>query len=85
MMSGFRSPCRRPCCRSAIQTSFSIVERVVAGMATEPTVSALRKPGAVKVLVDMRSLEGTNALWNGNYPLPSLWFSWRRSKDRGKR
>ena len=42
--------------------------RIDAGMTTEPTVSQLLKTGDAKVLVDMRTLEGTRAALGGTYP-----------------
>ncbi|RKP50492.1 ABC transporter substrate-binding protein [Trinickia fusca] len=47
--------------------------RIDAGMTTEPTVSALLKGGEAKVLVDMRSVEGTKAALGGTYPASSLY------------
>ncbi|SIT43826.1 NMT1/THI5 like domain protein [Paraburkholderia ribeironis] len=47
--------------------------RIDAGMTTEPTVSALQKSGDAKVLVDMRSVEGTRAALGGTYPASSLY------------
>lgn len=47
--------------------------RIDAGMTTEPTVSALQKSGDAKVLVDMRTLEGTKAALGGAYPASSLY------------
>jgi NitT/TauT family transport system substrate-binding protein len=47
--------------------------RIDAGMTTEPTVSALEKSGDAKVLVDMRSVEGTRAALGGTYPASSLY------------
>ncbi|EEA02399.1 NMT1/THI5 like domain protein [Burkholderia sp. H160] len=47
--------------------------RIDAGMTTEPTVSALQKAGDAKVLVDMRSVEGTKAALGGTYPASSLY------------
>ena len=47
--------------------------RIDAGMTTEPTVSALLKSGDAKVLVDMRSVEGTKAALGGTYPASSLY------------
>lgn len=47
--------------------------RIDAGMTTEPTVSALLKGGDAKVLVDMRSVEGTKAALGGTYPASSLY------------
>ena len=47
--------------------------RIDAGMTTEPTVSALLKSGDARVLVDMRSVEGTKAALGGTYPASSLY------------
>ena len=47
--------------------------RIDAGMTTEPTVSQLLKSGDAKVLVDMRSLDGTRAALGGTYPASSLY------------
>ena len=47
--------------------------RIDAGMTTEPTVSALLKSGDAKVLVDMRSVDGTKAALGGTYPASSLY------------
>jgi NitT/TauT family transport system substrate-binding protein len=47
--------------------------RIDAGMTTEPTVSQLQKTGDAKVLVDMRSVEGTRAALGGTYPASSLY------------
>lgn len=47
--------------------------RIDAGMTTEPTVSALQKSGDAKVLVDMRTVEGTKAALGGTYPGSSLY------------
>ncbi|MGH8780633.1 ABC transporter substrate-binding protein [Paraburkholderia sp.] len=48
-------------------------ERIDAGMTTEPTVSQLLKTGDAKVLVDMRTLEGTRAALGGTYPASSFY------------
>ncbi|MGN6650301.1 ABC transporter substrate-binding protein [Trinickia sp.] len=47
--------------------------RIDAGMTTEPTVSKLLATGDAKVLVDMRSVEGTKAALGGTYPASSLY------------
>ncbi|WGS54910.1 ABC transporter substrate-binding protein (plasmid) [Paraburkholderia sp. D15] len=47
--------------------------RIDAGMTTEPTVSALEKSGDARVLVDMRTVEGTRAALGGTYPASSLY------------
>ncbi|MGI4812210.1 MAG: ABC transporter substrate-binding protein [Janthinobacterium lividum] len=48
-------------------------ERIDAGMTTEPTVSQLLKTGDAKVLIDMRSVDGTRAALGGTYPASSLY------------
>ncbi len=48
--------------------------RIDAGMTTEPTVSKLEKTGDAKVLVDMRSIDGTKAALGGTYPASSLYM-----------
>ena len=50
-------------------------DRIQAGMTTEPTVSQLLKTGEAKVLVDMRTEEGTRAALGGLYPAPSLYVA----------
>ncbi|CAB3787527.1 hypothetical protein LMG28688_02486 [Paraburkholderia caffeinitolerans] len=47
--------------------------RIDAGMTTEPTVSRLLQTGDAKVLVDMRTVEGTRAALGGTYPAASLY------------
>jgi NitT/TauT family transport system substrate-binding protein len=47
--------------------------RIDAGMTTEPTVSKLLATGEAKVLVDMRTVEGTKAALGGTYPASSLY------------
>ena len=55
--------------------------RIDAGMTTEPTVSQLLKTGDAKVLVDMRTLEGTRAALGGTYPASSFYVqrAWAES------
>ncbi|MEO6972189.1 MAG: ABC transporter substrate-binding protein [Rhodoferax sp.] len=48
-------------------------DRIQAGMTTEPTVSQLLKTGDAKVLVDLRTEEGTKAALGGLYPAASLY------------
>lgn len=63
-------------------------DRIQAGMTTEPTVSQLLKTGDAKVLVDMRTEEGTKAALGGLYPASSLYVSnsWAEShKDEATR
>jgi len=56
-------------------------ERIDAGMTTEPTVSQLLKMGDAKVLVDMRTIEGTRAALGGTYPASSFYVqrAWAES------
>ncbi len=44
------------------------------GMTTEPTVSRALNTGLAKVLVDMRTLEGTRNALGGTYPAASLYM-----------
>jgi NitT/TauT family transport system substrate-binding protein len=44
------------------------------GITTEPTVSALLAKNAAKIIVDMRSLSGTEAALGGPYPGTALTF-----------
>ncbi|WP_375542471.1 ABC transporter substrate-binding protein [Paraburkholderia sp. CNPSo 3272] len=55
--------------------------RIDAGMTTEPTVSALQKAGDARVLVDMRTVDGTRAALGGTYPGASLYVqdAWAES------
>ena len=48
-------------------------DRIQAGMTTEPTVSQLLKTGDAKVMVDLRTEEGTKAALGGLYPAASLY------------
>ncbi len=48
-------------------------DRIQAGMTTEPTVSQMLKTGDAKVLVDLRTEEGSNAALGGLYPAASLY------------
>lgn len=50
-------------------------DRIQAGMTTEPTVSQMLKTGDAKVLVDLRTEEGTRAALGGLYPASSLYVS----------
>ena len=56
-------------------------DRIQAGMTTEPTISELLKTGDAKVLVDLRTEEGSNASLGGLYPAASLYVqnSWAES------
>ncbi|AYR25594.1 ABC transporter substrate-binding protein [Herbaspirillum rubrisubalbicans] len=55
--------------------------RIDAGMTTEPTASQLLKTGDAKVLVDMRTVEGTVQALGGLYPASSVYVqrSWLNS------
>jgi NitT/TauT family transport system substrate-binding protein len=52
--------------------------RIDAGMTTEPTASLMLKSGDAKVLVDMRTVDGTVKALGGLYPASSLYVqrSW---------
>lgn len=56
-------------------------DRIQAGMTTEPTVSQMLKTGDAKVLVDLRTEEGTTAALGGLYPAASLYVenTWAES------
>jgi sulfonate transport system substrate-binding protein len=47
--------------------------KIDAGMTTEPTISRLLKGGDAKVLVDLRTPDGTRAALGGDYPFTSFW------------
>jgi NitT/TauT family transport system substrate-binding protein len=49
--------------------------RIDAGMTTEPTISQLLSTGEAKVLVDLRTLESTQAALGGPYPAASLYVA----------
>jgi NitT/TauT family transport system substrate-binding protein len=49
-------------------------DKIQAGMTTEPTISRLLKTGEAKVLIDMRTIEGTKAALGGTYPAASLYM-----------
>jgi NitT/TauT family transport system substrate-binding protein len=59
--------------------------RIDAGMTTEPTISHLLKAGEAKVLVDLRTPEGTQKALGGLYPaaclyMPSAWVGGHREE-----
>ncbi len=56
-------------------------DRIQPGMTTEPTVSQMLKTGDAKVLVDLRTEEGTKAALGGLYPAASLYVqnAWAES------
>jgi len=45
-----------------------------AGMTTEPTISRLLKTGDAKVLIDLRTPDGTRAALGGDYPFISVYM-----------
>jgi NitT/TauT family transport system substrate-binding protein len=49
--------------------------KIDAGMTTEPTIGQMLSTGEAKVLVDMRSIESTQAALGGPYPAASLYVS----------
>ena len=49
--------------------------KIDAGMTTEPTISQLLSTGEAKILVDMRSMESTQAALGGPYPAASLYVA----------
>jgi len=49
-------------------------DKIQAGMTTEPTITRLLKTGEAKVIVDMRTIEGTKAALGGTYPAASLYM-----------
>ncbi len=62
--------------------------QIDAGMTTEPTISRLLKTGEAKVLVDMRTADGTRAALGGTYPAASVYTqtAWADShKDAAQR
>jgi len=49
-------------------------DKIQAGMTTEPTISRLLKTGEARILVDMRTMEGTKQALGGTYPSSSLYM-----------
>jgi NitT/TauT family transport system substrate-binding protein len=49
-------------------------DKIQAGMTTEPTISRMLKTGEARILVDMRTMEGTKAALGGTYPAASLYM-----------
>src|SRR5437867_6549063 len=47
---------------------------IEAGMTTEPTISRLPKTGDAKVLLDLRTPDGTRAALGGDYPFISIYM-----------
>ena len=47
---------------------------IEAGMTTEPTISRLLKTGDAKVLIDLRTPDGTRAALGGDYPFISIYM-----------
>ncbi|HEY9103044.1 ABC transporter substrate-binding protein [Chitinimonas sp.] len=59
--------------------------RIDAGMTTEPTISHLLKEGEAKILVDLRTPEGTQKALGGLYPaaclyMPTAWVNTHRTQ-----
>jgi NitT/TauT family transport system substrate-binding protein len=50
-------------------------DKIQAGMTTEPTISRLLKTVEARVLVDMRTTDGTRAALGGTYPAASLYMT----------
>jgi NitT/TauT family transport system substrate-binding protein len=49
--------------------------KIDAGMTTEPTINQMLATGEAKILVDMRTIESTQAALGGPYPAASLYVS----------
>ncbi|GAC1043917.1 ABC transporter substrate-binding protein [Rhizobium sp. No.120] len=49
-------------------------DAIQVGMTTEPTISRLLKTGEAKILVDLRTLKGTEEALGGTYPAASLYM-----------
>jgi NitT/TauT family transport system substrate-binding protein len=49
--------------------------QIAAGMTTEPTIGQMVKTGQAKILIDMRTVAGTNAALGGPYPAASLYVA----------
>src|SRR5205823_614467 len=49
--------------------------KIDAGMTTEPTISQMVSTGEAKILVDLRSVESTQAALGGPYPAASLYVA----------
>jgi NitT/TauT family transport system substrate-binding protein len=66
-----------PVAVGAGNTFISAVQKgaIDAGMTTEPTVSRLLKTGDAKVLLDMRTEQGTRTTLGGLYPASSLYMT----------
>src|SRR4051812_9327171 len=52
-------------------------DKIQAGMTTEPTISAMLKSNQARILVDMRTIEGTKQALGGTYPAASLYMDTR--------
>jgi len=52
-------------------------DKVQAGMTTEPTISQMLKAGTARILVDMRTIDGTKQALGGTYPAASLYMETR--------
>lgn len=65
-----------PVAVGAGQTFIAAMQKgaIDAGMTTEPTVTQLLNSGEAKILVDMRTVEGTRQALGGLYPAASLYM-----------
>ena len=52
-------------------------DKIQAGMTTEPTISRMLKTGEARLLVDMRTIDGTKQALGGTYPAASLYMETR--------
>jgi len=52
-------------------------DKIQAGMTTEPTISRMLKTNQARLLVDMRTVEGTKQALGGTYPAASLYMETR--------
>ena len=49
-------------------------DAIQVGMTTEPTITRMIKSGDAKIMIDMRTMEGTKAALGGTYPAASLYM-----------
>ena len=59
-------------------------DQIQAGMTTEPTIGRMLKSGAARVLIDMRTVKGSEEALGGTYPAASLYMptAWvEKNKD----
>jgi NitT/TauT family transport system substrate-binding protein len=50
-------------------------DKIQLGMTTEPTITRLLKTGEARILVDMRTADGTRKVLGGTYPAASLYVT----------